>query len=177
MRPQLFALLFLFLSSCQFNSADNAGFVIVGKTNKKSYPIPLIYNGPITAKSKKYVDQQVKFSFESNLIFNSKFIFLEYVKIGTKQLSTFNKVTTDYAMESYLTDVYDIGAHPINIKYENVIGRNIFMNAYDRTQFKAKIKSIVLINDRELKNPTLLPLLNCPKELILKVFGQIQVHE
>ena len=177
MRPELFALLFLFLSSCQFNSADNASLVIVGKTNKKSYPIPLIYNGPITTKSKKYVDQQVKFSFESNLIFNSKFIFLEYVKIGTKQLSTFKKVTANYAMESYLTDVYDIGAHPINIKYENVIGRNIFMNAYDRTQFKAKIKSIVLINDRELKNPISRLWWNYLKKLVLMPFGQIQVHE
>lgn len=163
MRFTVFSFCLFFLTGCQFNS-NTANLQIVGKLNgKKSYPVPVSYKAPITTSAKKYTNERVKFSFESNLIFNSQFIFLEYVKMGSKQLKGFKNVTADYALESQLTDIYDIGAHPINIKYENVIGRNIFINNEDRSQFKAKIKSIVVIKDQFLKKPYFAAVLELPE--------------
>jgi len=164
MRPQLILIALIFLSSCQFQGSDS-DLLIVGNTNeKKSYPAPLLSKGPIASTLNKYADQKVKFNFESNLISHSQFIFLEYSDMTKKQVKGFKNITKDFVLESDVTEIFDPGDHPLQLKYDDVIGRTITINNQDRSQFKAKITGVVIIVDEALRKPYLAAVVTLPAE-------------
>jgi hypothetical protein len=153
--------LLLLLISCQ--PADPANRVMGGNLQGTQSVVPA-YHAPVSGALRDHVAEQEDKRFKSNLISFSRFIYLEEAKITLSDLRHYDDVSADYGLDSSVTRVYDIGHHPIEIKYDAVLGHGINVFTNDHRQYKARVKSAVLIYDPLQQKAYYAGVVDVPKE-------------
>jgi hypothetical protein len=101
---------------------------------------------------------------EGNLIVHSRYLFLEDLNLPKDYFEGKASLKDRYAVESSLLSPYAIDDKEMKLKYEQVLGREVVINNYDREQYTAKIIDVVLIEDRMIRTPYVAAVLEIPED-------------